>query len=114
MQQFEAEHARSEQVVQKLQAVAKQNRARNSRSKLNEHKFEYTKQSLAYNREVYFMHMISDRRKLEDELKSFMRERGGQPEFGTLLALSDELDNKTELLSKTLFYNVFRGEKTGS
>lgn len=50
---FEAEHAKSEQVVRKLQSVAKQNKARTSKAKLNEHKFEFAKKALAYNRELY-------------------------------------------------------------
>jgi hypothetical protein len=50
MQEFEAEHARSEQVVQKLQAMKKQNKGRTSKTKVAEHKFEFMKQAAADNK----------------------------------------------------------------
>ena len=59
MEQFEAEHAKSEQMVKKLQVVTKQNKGRTSKSKLNEHKFEYSKQALSYNSELYMISQLT-------------------------------------------------------
>ena len=55
MAEFEAENAKSEKIVKKLQLVTKQNKARTSKTKINEHKFEYIKKALAYNKELYII-----------------------------------------------------------
>jgi len=54
MEEFEAANAKSEKFVKKITSIAKQNKARTSKSKINEHKFEYIKQALNYNNEMYF------------------------------------------------------------